>query len=235
MTDSTDVRQSRRLMALLVALVAVSGPVVVGVGSGGGAPHADGTAAAEAGAPVEQAAAPSMAPPDAAPAGSAAGFAGDPGEVPPERTAGVNRTNVTLITGQTVTVVERDGDTRYRVAADDPMHVVHTAEGTYVYPEGVDFRTFDPALFNVDLLIEDGRTDADTRSIPVIIERADPRGTPSADAGVGALDTAVEPGDGRSGAVDRETRHSSKLFAKHFFRPRIWKRKGPTRPNNGVI
>ncbi|WP_458205807.1 S8 family serine peptidase [Haladaptatus sp. NG-SE-30] len=76
--------------------------------------------------------------------------------------------NVTLITGQTVQVVERDDRTTYRVDADVPMHRISGPDGTYIYPDGVDFQRFDPALFNVELLVAQNLTDGETDSIPVI-------------------------------------------------------------------
>ncbi|WP_227353713.1 S8 family serine peptidase [Haladaptatus salinisoli] len=85
--------------------------------------------------------------------------------------ATTNRTvvaNVTLVTGQTVRVVEGDERTVYRVDADVPMHRISAPDGTYIYPDGVNFSKFDPALFNVELLVAQNLTDGETDSIPVI-------------------------------------------------------------------
>ncbi len=82
----------------------------------------------------------------------------------------LDRTNVTLITGQTVTVVETTEDTKYRVDADLPMRVVETDRATYVYPAYVDFETFDRGLFNIDLLVQQGLADSESDSLPVIVE-----------------------------------------------------------------
>jgi subtilisin family serine protease len=128
----------------------------------------------------------------------------------------VTRTNVTLVTGQTVTVVRRGGATTYLVDAAVPMRRVSVGNSTYVFPEWVDFRTFDPALFDVERLLASGygtARDGDRRrgrdgdrgaagsgtvgtagapdgstGVPVIVEYAD-----------GALadgDATVEPGPG---------------------------------------
>lgn len=81
------------------------------------------------------------------------------------------RGRVALVTGQTVTVVERGDHTQYRVddAADTVMHRVQTDRGTYVYPDTVDFRTLSPTLFNVDLLLEQDPTGGPTADVPVIV------------------------------------------------------------------
>jgi PGF-CTERM protein len=76
---------------------------------------------------------------------------------------------VTLITGQTVTVVETENRTRYRVSSDAQIHKVSTGNATYVFPDGVDFDTFDRRLFNVDLLVQQNLTNGETDSIPVIV------------------------------------------------------------------
>jgi len=80
-------------------------------------------------------------------------------------------TDVTLITGQTVTVVETERRTLYRADANGTMHRVSTPNGTYVFPESVDFDTFDRDLFNVDLLVRQNVTDGETGSIPVIVSQ----------------------------------------------------------------
>ncbi|MFC4551967.1 MULTISPECIES: S8 family serine peptidase [Halorussus] len=87
----------------------------------------------------------------------------DPPAAPP------NATRVTLVTGQTVTVVREGDRTLYRVSGDDRMRVVATADAAYVYPVGVDFERFDSQLFDVGFLVDQGLADADTDSIPVIV------------------------------------------------------------------
>ncbi|WP_435335007.1 S8 family serine peptidase [Haloarchaeobius sp. TZWWS8] len=82
----------------------------------------------------------------------------------------VETTNVTLITGQTVTVVESGGETTYRIDASEPMRRIDTADGTYIFPQSVDFSTFDHDLFNVDLLVSQNVTDDETGEIPLIVQ-----------------------------------------------------------------
>lgn len=84
--------------------------------------------------------------------------------------ANVTTHDVTLVTGQTVHVVETGNHTFYRVDGDGPVNRVRTPQGTYVYPAGVDFDTYDRALFNVDLLIAQGLTDAEAGSVPVVVQ-----------------------------------------------------------------
>lgn len=78
-------------------------------------------------------------------------------------------TNVTLVTGQTVSVAETDTKTQYVVDADVPMQQIRTEEGTYIFPEDVDFSRFERALFNVEYLISQNLTDAETETLPVIV------------------------------------------------------------------
>ncbi|GGL21766.1 hypothetical protein GCM10009037_01390 [Halarchaeum grantii] len=85
-------------------------------------------------------------------------------------------TNVTLVTGQTVHAVTRNGTTRYYTDAATTTYTLRTPRGTYVVPAGVDFETFDPTLFNVDLLRAQGYDDANSTSIPVIVRDADGTG-----------------------------------------------------------
>lgn len=89
---------------------------------------------------------------------------------------------VPLVTGQTVTVVDDGGDTRYRTDAERTMHTVETDRGTYVFPQGVDFDRYDPALFNVDRLRADPRVDD---SVPVLVTNRG--GGAAADATDGSL------------------------------------------------
>jgi len=98
--------------------------------------------------------------------------------------ANVSRTSITLVTGQTITVVEFGNETRYRVDADVPMQQVETPRGTYIFPAETDFGTFDRDLFNVDLLLEQGLTDEESEAIPVIVtQRSEAAG------GMATLDT----------------------------------------------
>jgi PGF-CTERM protein len=101
-------------------------------------------------------------------------------------------TDLTLITGQTVTVVETGNETRYRVSGDKKMHKVSTGNATYVFPDGIDFDRFDKHLFNVDFLVEQNLTDAESDSIPVIVSEAEQRGFTAFDSeGVSALDSVA--------------------------------------------
>jgi subtilisin family serine protease len=84
---------------------------------------------------------------------------------------------ITLITGQTIHVIGEGDDRRYTVEPDRNgyISVVETDEGTYVLPNAldVDLDRFNIELFNVDFLIDQGLTDAETATIPVIL-RLDP-------------------------------------------------------------
>lgn len=86
-----------------------------------------------------------------------------------------NATNLTLITGQQVTVVNQSGQQRYFVDAEG-MERMQTQQGTFIFPEGTDFSRYDRDLFNVDLLVEQGLTDDESSSIPVIVEGQDRSG-----------------------------------------------------------
>lgn len=101
------------------------------------------------------------------------GPAGDDGTTSqPSDESNVTTDNVTLITGQTVTVVQRSNDTEYRIPDGDELEQVSTPEGTYFFPKHVDLDRVDPALFNVDRLVEQNLTDAESDSIPVIVQRS---------------------------------------------------------------
>ncbi len=154
---------TRKALAVVLAVVALTGMVTpalaVSAASTGPAdlhagqsPSTDGQASV--GTPAEQA---SIAPPDR------------------NETATVTTTNVTLVTGQTVTVVEQGNETTYQVHSPG-LRKVETRQGTYVFPQSVDFTTFEPALFNVDQLVAQNYTDADTDSVPIIVERRETAG-----------------------------------------------------------
>ncbi|WP_252699760.1 S8 family peptidase [Natronosalvus vescus] len=98
---------------------------------------------------------------------------------------------ITLITGQTIHVSEQaDGGLTVHTSSNDVLHQVDTPDGTYVYPESVDLSVYDRELFNVDRLIDEGMTDADAETIPVII-RASEHSDEVRMSDVGAFD-AVE-------------------------------------------
>jgi PGF-pre-PGF domain-containing protein len=111
---------------------------------------------------------------------------------------------VTLLTGQTVSAVERNGTVRYRSAAAAEMYTVRTDRGTYVFPADVDFSTFDPSLFNVDLLRQQNLTDAESASIPVIVKDRDGSAT---GAGVVGTSSATATTDALSSVSSVETDH----------------------------
>lgn len=103
------------------------------------------------------------------------------------------KSQVTLITGQTVTIMNTTNGTHYSVDADVPMQKISTKRGTYIFPTTVDFSTFSPSLFNIDLLRQQNLTDSKTPSIPVIITGA------SQDAGwyhANGVDLNISPGAG---------------------------------------
>jgi subtilisin family serine protease len=139
-------------------------------------------------------------------AGAGPADAGGPGVTRADGAGVVGR--VTLVTGQTVTVVERNGERTYRVDADVPMTRVSTGEGTYVYPQSVTFERFHRSLFDVDLLVEQNLTDRATDAVPVIVQYRDDAGVQVAsgrdvvgsDGGELAAELGVDPQLGVSSA-----------------------------------
>jgi subtilisin family serine protease len=122
----------------------------------------------------------------------------------------VSRTNVTLVTGQTVTVVRRGEATTYLVDADVPMRRVSVGNSTYVFPEWVDFRTFEPALFDVERLLASGYgLDRDGSRSPGTVGTAGTAGGPDGSSGVPVIveyadadaTAAVDGGDGSTVGV----------------------------------
>ncbi|WP_137284875.1 S8 family serine peptidase [Halorussus salinisoli] len=95
---------------------------------------------------------------------------------------------VTLVTGQTVTVVETGNRTEYSIDSNVTMQRVSTPKGTYIFPEGVDFDTFDRDLFNVDLLVQQNATDEETSSIPVIVSHEQRKRYADSDGNQGSVD-----------------------------------------------
>jgi len=170
---------SRRSIVVLVAVFATTAMVTPALATGSGSPPTDAGAPAP-GIGLHRTDVEGPAPgtirdrTDADRPPSA--LAASPGEGVPERTDTGDDpgpepvANVTLVTGQTVRVLRNGNRTVYEVDADVPVRRVETPDGTYVYPAGVDFEMYDPALFNVDLLIEQGLVDGETGSIPVIVD-----------------------------------------------------------------
>lgn len=79
--------------------------------------------------------------------------------------------NLTLITGQSVKVIDQHGERVYDVQApESEMQQVETEDGTYIFPENVEFETFSRELFNVDRLFEQGYSNSETDSLSVIVQ-----------------------------------------------------------------
>lgn len=76
---------------------------------------------------------------------------------------------ITLVTGETVHLTETADGWSVTSQADSSIRVVEAGGSTYVYPSDVDFSVYDRKLFNVDLLVEQALTDAETDAIPVIV------------------------------------------------------------------
>ncbi|WP_435096347.1 S8 family serine peptidase [Halarchaeum sp. P4] len=127
-------------------------------------------------------------------------------------------TNVTLLTGQTVHVTSHNGTTRYYTDASTTTYTVRTPRGTYVVPAGVDFETFDPSLFNVDLLLAQGYDDANSTSLPLIVSDADgeagPQRSTAGTATTDVLDSvAGVTTERRLGLIDAASTHVAKANA----------------------
>jgi len=84
--------------------------------------------------------------------------------------ATAERRTITLVTGDTVTV-DVSGDDVTIVDANG-MTVVKQHGLTYVYPADVDRERYSRNLFNVDLLVDEGLTDAKTDSIPIVVDES---------------------------------------------------------------
>lgn len=106
---------------------------------------------------------------------------------------------LTLVTGQTITVVTDGDDQRIVTDSDEPLHKVETSSGTYVYPEGIDFSVYDRSLFNIDYLLEEGYADADSDGYPLIVSVSDNTAGDQTDVTPASIDT-LESISGMSGA-----------------------------------
>ncbi|TKX87533.1 PKD domain-containing protein [Halorubrum sp. SS5] len=91
---------------------------------------------------------------------------------------------ITLVTGETVHLTETADGWSVTGQTGSSIRVVEAGGSTYVYPSDVDFSVYDRKLFDVELLIDQGLTDAETDAIPVIV---DVGGVSS--SAVGAMDT----------------------------------------------
>lgn len=76
---------------------------------------------------------------------------------------------ITLITGETVHLTETEDGWSVTSQTGSSVRVVEAGGSTYVYPSDVDFSVYDRKLFDVEFLIEQGLTDAETDAIPVIV------------------------------------------------------------------
>ncbi|GAA0729751.1 hypothetical protein GCM10009060_29960 [Halorubrum trapanicum] len=90
---------------------------------------------------------------------------------------------ITLVTGETVHLTETADGWSVTGQTGSNIRVVESGGSTYVYPSDVDFSVYDRTLFDVEFLIEQGLTDAETDAIPVIV---DVSGTSS--SAVGTMD-----------------------------------------------
>ncbi|MFB6254224.1 MAG: S8 family peptidase, partial [Halobacteriaceae archaeon] len=80
--------------------------------------------------------------------------------------------NVTLISGQTVTIIENGNQTLYRVTPRNAtMYRINTQHGIYIFPKGVNFSKFHPIFFNITFLRQQGWTNNATSAIPVIVRK----------------------------------------------------------------
>jgi subtilisin family serine protease len=95
--------------------------------------------------------------------------------------SGTDSTTITLITGQTIHISEAGNDRQYTVTSDREAEHLQFIEvtddptlpdGTYAIPATADVELYSPLFFNLDLLIEQGFTDAQTDVMPVIVTTA---------------------------------------------------------------
>lgn len=77
---------------------------------------------------------------------------------------------LTLITGDIVAIDKRGLEPTYRLLGNKSATKFETRTGVHIVPEGVDLTKFDKSLFNIDLLREQDITDAESDSIPIIVE-----------------------------------------------------------------
>jgi len=77
---------------------------------------------------------------------------------------------VTLITGDTVAIVDSANGTQYRFLGNTNGTIYETDTSVYVVPDGVNRSRFDRTLFNVDLLRQQNLTDRESGSLPIIVK-----------------------------------------------------------------
>lgn len=78
----------------------------------------------------------------------------------------------TLVTGDTVIIDDRSGETEYRLDGNTSAVTYETRTGTYVVPAHVNTTRFSTELFNVELLRGQNQTDAEASDVPLIVEWA---------------------------------------------------------------
>ncbi|KRV51254.1 hypothetical protein AQ490_00315 [Wenjunlia vitaminophila] len=143
---------------------------------------------------------------------------------PASKQEAVTTAQVTLVTGDTVTVTTQP-DGKQTVKAEPAKGTTKTFQSVttpdgdvYVYPSDtldvLAAGTVDRALFNVTQLIEDGQTDARSRELPVILSYADRPSRATLEERAGAL-PASEPGvvmDRMDMAAVRVTKGEARSF-----------------------
>ncbi len=129
------------------------------------------------------------------PSSTGGGFGGGPGDYNggggdfPTR-----RTQVTLITGHTIVIIERESspteagsehssddtstERTYAVEEDtkDQFRVIEESDGTYIVPEGADLDALDRLFFNIDYLVDQGYDDKTRDRIPVLARTGEATG-----------------------------------------------------------
>ena len=103
----------------------------------------------------------------------------------------IERQTITLVTGETLEVVESGDKRQITVASDHEPHAFANYEdegGEYVVPHNADLDVFSEELFNIDLLLD---VDAEDGT-PVIIRSNDGVATASSVASVDGVDVGAE-------------------------------------------
>lgn len=92
---------------------------------------------------------------------------------------------LTLVTGHTVTVLGSGDDRRFEIEGPDGGEAryatVDRSDGTYIFPAAVDTSLYSEALFNIDLLLEQGYADEHVEGTPVIVTYEDEQFLASSD------------------------------------------------------
>ena len=81
---------------------------------------------------------------------------------------------VTLVTGETVVVVDDGDEVNYHISDAEGHYAQYGDDaGMYVVPEDINLDVYDEELFNVTRLVDEGLTDDEVNGVPVIVEHAD--------------------------------------------------------------